>query len=71
MQVLPLGSIKSYSYYLVRLMEQHIDSLINVKHSYSIIKAAFKSSETGWSSNHCSSKACIKPEQGFEILFHF
>jgi len=28
-------------------MEQHIDSLINVKQNYSIIKAAFKSSKTG------------------------
>jgi len=45
-------------------MEQHIDSLINVKQNYSIIKAAFKSSKTGWGPNHCSSKACIKPEPG-------
>jgi len=47
MQVLPLGNIKSQSYYLVRLIERYINSLINLKHSYSIIKVAFKSFETG------------------------
>ena len=71
MQVLPLGNIKSQSYYLVRLMERYINSLINLKHSYSIIKVAFKSFETGWAPNHCSSKACIKPEPGSKNFISF
>ena len=69
MQVLPLGSIKSYSYYLVRIMEQHIDSLINVKQNYSIIQAAFKSSKRDEALTIAQTRPTLNPNRGLKILF--
>ena len=50
-------------------MEQHIDSLINVKQNYSIIQAAFKSSKRDEALTIAQTRPALNPNQGLKILF--
>ena len=50
-------------------MEQHIDSLINVKQNYSIIQAAFKSSKRDEALTIAQTRPALNPNRGLKILF--